>query len=94
MECMLVIMNLMLSLRHILIHLFTILAFLEVVFVLPGTKYQSLCIICSKRPRMEDRSAHLYPPQHSEDDVSYGQNIDLLQTQVVKSKSRDHVLIF
>lgn len=35
---------------------------------------------------------HLYPPQHGEDDVSYGRNLELLKAETTKPKPRTEVL--
>ena len=50
------------------------------------------CIVRSKRPKLQDRTVHLYPPQHGEDEVSYGRNLELLKAETAKSKPRTEVL--
>ena len=50
------------------------------------------CIVRSKRPKLQDRTVHLYPPQHGEDDVSYGRNLELMKAEIAKPKPRIEVL--
>lgn len=48
---------------------------------------------CSrKRPKLVDKSMHVYPPTHAEDEVSYSRNIALLKEEQLKSKPRVQVL--
>lgn len=46
----------------------------------------------AKRPRLEDHAAHLYPPLHGEDEVSYGRNLELLKAELLRSKPRTDTL--
>lgn len=45
-----------------------------------------------KRPKLDGHAAHLCPPIHAEDDVSFGRNIELLNVEVGKPKPRVEVL--
>ena len=50
------------------------------------------CIVGSKRPKLQDCTVHLYPPQHGEDEVSNGRNLELWKAETAKSKPRTEVL--
>lgn len=56
------------------------------------SKQEGVCSSKSKRPRVEDRTVHLYPPIHGEDDVSYGRNLELLKAEMLRSKPRTDIL--
>ena len=45
-----------------------------------------------KRPKLDGHVAHLCPPTHAEDDVSFGRNVELLNVEVGKPKPRVEVL--
>lgn len=45
-----------------------------------------------KKSKLDDNTAHLYPPLHGEDDVSYSRNVELLQNELEKAKPRNEVL--
>lgn len=45
-----------------------------------------------KRPKVVDKSMHVYPPTHAEDEVSYSRNLALLKEEQQKAKPRVQVL--
>ena len=46
-----------------------------------------------KRVKVDEHShAHVFPPAHAEDEVSYGRNLELLQSELGKSKPRVEAL--
>lgn len=49
-------------------------------------------VTARKRLKIDDKTVHLYPPLHGEDDVSYGRNIELLKAEIGKPKPRTDVL--
>ena len=46
----------------------------------------------AKRSKLDDRAVHVCPPTYAEDDVSFGRNLELLQTELGKPKPRSEVI--
>ena len=45
-----------------------------------------------KRPKLDGRGVHFYPPIHADDDVAYGRNLELLRAETGKANPRSEVM--